>query len=559
MDVDDDDVPIITVTPDQAKHEGRQWLSTYRHLRTRERAVTAELGPGPGCDALRGKEIADALPSAAASASALQRLQKELWGQVAQARKAVVSISSLLAGAQPSSRRGAAQSVVVDELAAAIDAADVALAAAKDQQCASLEGLYQQQAQLESEIEAIGTRLDAEMEAEALGALALGRGADGPAGTSAPGATARRPVSAARRRAPSNPRARRASTGGNPAESMAGGGGRMESLGRASEGGGLLGAGAGAGGGSLAPEVRAYDDFMAEHGPTGGWDPEDHEEFLAVLKSCGGDYAHTVAIVVERAVGFTRSEIVAHARWHMELCDLEVAKRMALERWRCERQRRRAEVLAEAAALGSDTAEQAQQERRRDQQGQHEEALTAAAKRALVERWRRERAEAEREAAERAAERRAAAVEARRREAETRQAVNKARVALSKEAKERQAREAQRRAAAEAAIRSALAAPTPQQRARVAERSAATFARRQGLLAEAEAAKKERQLVQEALLEKVRVEAPSDPSRLLRGTSAQLQRLAATRAEERQPRDSGFILHSARRTTPGWRAGLAGA
>jgi hypothetical protein len=42
----------------------------------------------------------------------------------------------------------------------------------------------------------------------------------------------------------------------------------------------------------------------------------------------------------------------------MELMDLELAKRLALERWRATREQRRAALAAHTAALESDTAVQ---------------------------------------------------------------------------------------------------------------------------------------------------------------------------------------------------------
>lgn len=40
---------------------------------------------------------------------------------------------------------------------------------------------------------------------------------------------------------------------------------------------------------SLPPEVQAYDAFIARHGATGGWHPDDHKAFMEVLKAhrCG--------------------------------------------------------------------------------------------------------------------------------------------------------------------------------------------------------------------------------------------------------------------------------
>ncbi|KXZ55359.1 hypothetical protein GPECTOR_3g489 [Gonium pectorale] len=345
----------------------------------------------------------------------------------------------------------------VEELASAIDAADQALAAARQQQCSGLEALYTEEGQLEADIEAIASRLDADLEVEA-----------------------------------------------------------------------------------------------------GGWDPEDHEEFLAVLRSCGGDYSHAVSIVVERAVGYSRAEVLAHARWHMELADLEVRKRVALEAWRQERQRRRDAAMAASAALGSDTAALAQRERQRDQASCAEAAALVEMKKAMAARWRAEQQERQRQEAEAARQRAEKAAAARRAELEQRQALNKMRLAEVKRMKEQQRREAERRAAAEAAIKAALSVPTPQQRQRVADRSRATFLRRQSLLASRDEARGQRERVQQQLLEKVHVEAPSDPSRLLQGTAAQMQRLELQRSEQRVAKDSGFILHVAKRVTPGWRAGLAG-
>lgn len=37
--------------------------------------------------------------------------------------------------------------------------------------------------------------------------------------------------------------------------------------------------------GGLLPEVEAYDAFLARHGATGGWHPEDHATFMAILKA----------------------------------------------------------------------------------------------------------------------------------------------------------------------------------------------------------------------------------------------------------------------------------
>lgn len=60
------------------------------------------------------------------------------------------------------------------------------------------------------------------------------------------------------------------------------------------------------------------------------------------------------------------------------------------------------------------------------------------------------------------------------------------------------------------------------------------------------------------ILLQVRVEAAPDPSRVLRGTSAHMARVAEVREAPRQRRDSAFILQPHQRlAVPGWRAGLS--
>ena len=51
---------------------------------------------------------------------------------------------------------------------------------------------------------------------------------------------------------------------------------------------------------------------------SGGWDKDDHEEFVRIARSFRGDYTQAVAVCMERVVGFSRSEAMDHARWHME-------------------------------------------------------------------------------------------------------------------------------------------------------------------------------------------------------------------------------------------------
>lgn len=74
----------------------------------------------------------------------------------------------------------------------------------------------------------------------------------------------------------------------------------------------------GSAGRNLAPEVEEFHAFVDAHGETGGWDADDHEEFVKIVKACGGDYTQAVEVCLERCVGFTKSEIITHARWELQ-------------------------------------------------------------------------------------------------------------------------------------------------------------------------------------------------------------------------------------------------
>ena len=74
--------------------------------------------------------------------------------------------------------------------------------------------------------------------------------------------------------------------------------------------------------GCLAPEVVEFEEFVQRTGgDSGGWDKEDHEEFVKIVKACNGDYLQAIAVCEERTIGYTHAEIVSHANWHMDYLD----------------------------------------------------------------------------------------------------------------------------------------------------------------------------------------------------------------------------------------------
>jgi len=50
------------------------------------------------------------------------------------------------------------------------------------------------------------------------------------------------------------------------------------------------------------------------HGETGGWHPDDHAEFVNLLKACGGDYTHAVKLTLENCIGYSQRDVILHSR-----------------------------------------------------------------------------------------------------------------------------------------------------------------------------------------------------------------------------------------------------
>ncbi|KAJ9517861.1 hypothetical protein QJQ45_004207 [Haematococcus lacustris] len=414
----------------------------------------------------------------------------------------------------------------VTRLAASIDAVDSLLAQFKAWQAQSVGSLANQASQLEEEVEAAVAKVEEEVE------------------------EGQRPGSSS-------------NMGAAEAAMVAGARGAKEAWGPGSASGarqpcnlGRVAALAAAGQGSLAPEVLAFEQFEELHGATGGWEAEDHTEFVNILKACAGDYTQAITLTLERCVGYSKAEVVQHARWHMDYMDLLVRKRMAVARWRAQRDQQRAKLQARAAIFEPESAVAAQAEHSAEAAQQGAAARELALKKELVLTWKERRAAAVREATAAAAARARQEQERRETEFTERQHINKLKLEYHQQYKEHLDAEQRRRSADAAQQRKALAALTPQQVLAVAQRSSETLARRQQLLASKHAAARQRSSVQDKLLEKVHVSAPSDPSRLLRATAAHLRRQEERREEERRPRDSSFILHVNHLAAPGWRAGL---
>ena len=358
-------VPVLEVRSARSHADVRAWVDHMALLHKREAALSAELlhhqQYALGSDKPPSRTTTTAIVAARAPAKpsststpagwaavqdqkacehSLKQLRQQLWYQLAAVRQAVKTANNLASHSRPG------DCAYVLQLAGAVDKADQALGDVKRQQASGFRALMEQQAQLEEEVEEAAGRLEQleylEGEGEqweeeqATGAL-QGKGRSG---GWQPGAVTRQQQQ------------HRSSTGGwaGSGPAAAGGegdGGRRGSPGpvreawaagpssragkpgfRAVSSGGGRGTGAGpSSGGCLAPEVVEFEEFVAERGETGGWPKEDHEEFVRVVQACGGDYARAVAVVMDNVIGFSRTEVMSHATWHMDYMDLMVSTR----------------------------------------------------------------------------------------------------------------------------------------------------------------------------------------------------------------------------------------
>ncbi|CAG9463260.1 unnamed protein product [Pedinophyceae sp. YPF-701] len=301
--------------------------------------------------------------------------------------------------------------------------------------------------------------------------------------------------------------------------------------------------------GGLHPDVAAYEAFEEKHGPLGGWHPDDHAQWCAILKACGQEYDTAVEVAVGRLAGVSRDAVVAHARWHAEHEDLSYRKRHALQLWRIRRiEEKEARAAADEAAAakpalsGTAAASALEEQERR------------ALEKAAVREWRaQQRAEAEERArAAREAERRR-----RREEAERlRERQHSNQRLLEAAAAERAARARAERAARVAAGDVGEAADSPPRPATAPEvllkrhreninRALRRREQVEGLRGPSLGERLEKQRAEMG----PRVEAKRDSARVLRPTSA----ATARREAGREAVTVGNIRHVQHRIVPAWR------
>eukprot|EP01028_Stygiella_incarcerata_P013604 TRINITY_DN82839_c0_g1_i2.p1 TRINITY_DN82839_c0_g1~~TRINITY_DN82839_c0_g1_i2.p1 ORF type:complete len:479 (+),score=179.34 TRINITY_DN82839_c0_g1_i2:118-1554(+) len=104
----------------------------------------------------------------------------------------------------------------------------------------------------------------------------------------------------------------------------------------------------------LAPEVIAYEEYLAKHGPTGGWDERDHALYLRRLTQFGPKREKECLEKIQNDLpNYDAEEILSHHLWNEGLQYHDRARRRAIEAWR---QRRQDEAVADMSDVISETS-----------------------------------------------------------------------------------------------------------------------------------------------------------------------------------------------------------
>ncbi|CAF1521910.1 unnamed protein product [Adineta steineri] len=139
---------------------------------------------------------------------------------------------------------------------------------------------------------------------------------------------------------------------------------------------------------NLLPEIIEYDRFLLEQGGmTGNWDDYDHGTFLRIRNKYKGQDKF-----IDDCIGFlptkTRDQINEHEQWYRQFLSISNKRRLALKRWREERDQAKETILHEAEQAHN-TIKEIDETIQRAQTKEQERIR--AEKLALIAAWKQER------------------------------------------------------------------------------------------------------------------------------------------------------------------------
>ncbi|KAK2964713.1 hypothetical protein BLNAU_13 [Blattamonas nauphoetae] len=305
---------------------------------------------------------------------------------------------------------------------------------------------------------------------------------------------------------------------------------------------------------SIPLDVRAFDDFIASTGRNGGWSNAEHTHFVKMYESYT---SHSEMLQVLESMFPTRSkeEIQAHVGWYEHYLTLLERKGIAIQKWK-EKKAKQAEKLVKRHEEEQEEAEIDQAKLKKQRQQEEDQRRK---KREQVKLWRENKAR-EQEERERIEEQQRISNEMRQREIERRR---KLEIDLSLEQHRRQL-ELEMKEEKPAVRPASPRRPSSADLARRSEKALESAREKREML------KRRNPNPREAALRaaKPTVVVSSDPSRLLRPTSAFTTRAEQIKEEQKvkdEIRRSGrnttlskdsYVLTNQALSIPSWRQGL---
>lgn len=96
----------------------------------------------------------------------------------------------------------------------------------------------------------------------------------------------------------------------------------------------------------LPPEISEFNHFLNTNGGRyGGWDPEDHQIFLATKSKAGSNKQFLFSEVSKRVPGQTPFTVQQHLNWYEQFLELKRRKQEAIAVWRTDRDQKRIALI----------------------------------------------------------------------------------------------------------------------------------------------------------------------------------------------------------------------
>ncbi|TPX35232.1 hypothetical protein SmJEL517_g02304 [Synchytrium microbalum] len=309
--------------------------------------------------------------------------------------------------------------------------------------------------------------------------------------------------------------------------------------------------------GSL-PEVAVFQEYVAKHGGHyGGWDDLTHSAFVKLYKKHQSSNLKMVEAVMSNIPGISVEVAMTHHRWYSKYIELLEARKMALQRWK-EQKNACLQIIIYALKVSQVQGIELSTEHdtRSLERDREEEARMRETKRKEIEEWKvaRQKKQEEEERDRDAAAKRAADEAAKQKKHQ-----EKIKVLVLERAHTKMLEEEQRKRVAEEAekLKRSQSTLTEEELKRLQLRDKEVLARRKELQDRKKREEEEKEKRLDKLRASIEVHVLRDPERLLRPTEGFLKK--HEKKEDEGPDLGQSVFHGVaipRRHVPNWRQGL---